>query len=402
MAHTSATNLKTISPYQHALFWSFVSVLILGFVWLFKAALLPFVLGIAIAYLLDPAMEKLTDWKLPRWASAAIILAVFFILAGLALALIAPVLYREIVHLIDIAPKVLDKIWGVITPYTNLIESHFGEGTVSDFRTLLQDNIGKTLAVSQTIITHLVSGGQAFGQAIANTLTLLIITPIVSFFMLVEWKRMTAWVDDLCPRGNHQTVRNLLEDINNKVSGFVRGQITIAFFLGVIYAIALTVLDLNFGFLIGMTAGLLSIIPLVGSTIGLIISVGVAWFQSQTLGYTAIIALVFMVGQFIEGNILTPKFLGKSVGLHPLWILFAIMAGGSVLGILGMFLAVPVAATIGVLIGFAISQYKLSDYYVAPATANSKKKSTAKKTAPKKKAASKSKTSKAKSGKAKK
>lgn len=366
-----------LSPVQHALFWSGVFIAFMLFVWVFKAALLPFVLGFAIAYLLDPVMEKFSGKAMPRWASAALILGIFFIVSLAAIALITPVLYKEIVHLIETAPQTLQNFWNSLAPYTEAIESHFGEGTFAEFQLLVQENLGKTLGFSQKVLTHLISGGQAFGQAISNTLTLLILTPIVSFFALVEWTRITAWIDDLLPRGGHSTIRNLLEQINSKVSGFVRGQITIAFCLGVIYAVALTLLGLNFGFLIGLMAGLLSIIPLVGSTIGLFVSIGVAWFQSGAIGYTAIIALVFMAGQFIEGNILTPKFLGKSVGLHPLWILFSIMAGGSLLGILGMFLAVPVAATIGVLLGFAISQYKQSDYYKADETAT---KTTAKKT----------------------
>ena len=151
--------------------------------------------------------------------------------------------------------------------------------------------------------------------------------------------------------------------IDRKLSGFIRGQLSVAFLLGLIYAIALTVAGLNYGFLIGISAGVLSIIPMVGSFLGLLASIAVAWFQSGDISYVGIIAAIFMVGQVIEGNILSPKLLGDSVGLHPLWILFALMAGGSLFGILGMLLAVPVAAVVGVLTNFTIQEYKKSDVY---------------------------------------
>ncbi|PZO86623.1 MAG: AI-2E family transporter, partial [Micavibrio aeruginosavorus] len=158
-------------------------------------------------------------------------------------------------------------------------------------------------------------------------------------------------------------IRRLLLKIDGKVAGFIRGQILVAFMLGVIYAVSLTVAGLNYGFLIGIGAGLFSIIPLVGSTLGLVVAVAVAWFQSGELVYTSIIAAIFLTGQFIEGNFLSPKIVGDSVGLHPLWVMFALLAGGSLFGIVGMLIAVPVAAVIGVLGGFAIEQYKASPLY---------------------------------------
>lgn len=195
---------------------------------------------------------------------------------------------------------------------------------------------------------------------------------------------MTKWTDDLIPRGSYDTVKGLLHQINVKLSGFVRGQISVAFALAIIYALALTVAGLKFGFLIGIMAGVLSVIPLIGSTVGLVVSVLVAWFQSGEWSYVGIIAAIFLVGQFVEGNFLTPKLLGSSVGLHPLWILFALLAGGSLFGIVGMFLAVPVAAVVGVLLGFAIKQYRESPYYTdgekkAPKKAKAKVKTKSKK-----------------------
>lgn len=155
----------------------------------------------------------------------------------------------------------------------------------------------------------------------------------------------------------------LMKQIDEKLSGFVRGQITVAVVLGVAYAVMLTLAGLKYGFLIGLMSGLLSVIPMVGSAVGLVVSVAVAWFQAGEPTFVLLIAGIFIGGQVIEGNFLTPKLVGDSVGLHPLWVFFALLAGGSLLGILGMFLAVPVAAVIGVLLAFVLQKYKQSAYY---------------------------------------
>ncbi|HEY8190325.1 MAG TPA: AI-2E family transporter, partial [Micavibrio sp.] len=193
------------------------------------------------------------------------------------------------------------------------------------------------------------------------------ITPIVAFFMMEEWVRITKWIDDMIPRDSYRTIRDLLTQMDRKVSGFVRGQVTISCVLAIAYAIALSIAGLKFGFLIGLMAGILSIVPMVGSMIGLVVAVLVAWLQSHEWSYVGIIAAIFLVGQFLEGNIITPRIMGKSVGLHPLWILFSLLAGGALFGIVGMILAVPVAAIIGVLAAFAIDRYKSSSYYARDA-----------------------------------
>ena len=178
-----------------------------------------------------------------------------------------------------------------------------------------------------------------------------------------EWPAIVRWVESLYPRQHAALIRSLLKQIDMKVAGFIRGQISVAFILGVIYALALTIADLDYGFLIGLGAGIFSIIPLVGSTLGLVVAAAVSWFQAGDPVYTGVIAAIFLGGQFIEGNFLSPKIVGDSVGLHPLWVMFALLAGGSLFGIVGMLIAVPMAAVIGVLGGFLIDRYKASPLY---------------------------------------
>ncbi len=344
---------------SHALFWGGAFALFIAFVWIFGAILLPFVLGLAIAYLLDPLVNVIGRYNVPRWIAALIILGLFFVFVIAALMLAAPPLYREVSALAEAMPGYIEQLAAMMTPYSGWLQDQLNNGNSADLQKALQDNIGKALGVGMSVLAGLASGG----QAIAGFLSVTVLTPIVAFFMMKEWPVMKDWIDSLLPRHSYQTIKDLLAQIDTKLSGFVRGQLSVAFVLAVAYALALSLAGLKFGFLIGVMAGVLSIIPLVGSTVGLLTAVLVAWFQTGEWGYVGLIACIFLVGQFIEGNFLTPKLLGKSVGLHPLWILFALLAGGSLFGILGMLLAVPVVAVIGVLAAFTIAEYRKSPYY---------------------------------------
>jgi len=359
-----------ISARNHFLFWASTFIALLAFVWVFGDVLLPFVLGFAIAYLLDPLVSFLGRRKIPRSLATISILGLFFLFVFIVLALITPPLYREVAELAEAMPSYVDRLSEMMAPYISWLQSKFENGDFSQFEQTIQDNLGKALSVGSNVLSSIASGGQAF----AGFLTVTVLTPIIAFFVMNEWPSIKEWVDDMLPRHSRTTIKTLLADIDSKLSGFVRGQLSISFLLAIVYAIALTIAGLNFGFMIGLMAGLLSIIPLVGSTIGLIVSVGVAWFQSAQLSFVGIIAGIFIAGQFLEGNFLTPKLLGKSVGLHPLWILFALLAGGSLFGVVGMLLSVPVAASVGVLLGFSIQEYKGSPFYKQPSSKKSSKK----------------------------
>jgi predicted PurR-regulated permease PerM len=358
-------NGYTLSPaarYQ-LIFWSGAIALFIAFLWLFSGVLLPFVLGISIAYLLDPVVTRITRWKLPRWAAALIILAAFVAFVAAAAAVILPAIYREMTQLAAALPGYAEKLWVMLSPYTAWAQEKLGNTDVEGIKQTLQAQIGKMFAVGGSVLSGIATGG----QAVAGFLTTMVLTPVVAYYMMKEWPAMKTWFNGLLPRKHYDTIQELLVRIDGKIAGFVRGQITVAFLLAVIYAVALSLAGLNYGFLIGFMAGVLSIIPMVGSAVGLVVAVAVAWFQAGSMTYVAIIAAIFLVGQFVEGNFLTPKFLGDSVGLHPLWIMFALLAGGAMLGIVGMLVAVPAVAVVGVLASFAIEIYKNSAYYNEPA-----------------------------------
>lgn len=341
------------------LFWSLGLLALILFVWLFKAILLPFVLGIAVAYLLNPMVRLLGRVGFGRSAATIVILSGFFILLTAILAVIVPILYKEISALIEDLPSMSDKITSAAAPYQESFQSLFGIEN-GDALSVLKEHAGASLSAGKTIL----SGLKAGGAAVTSFISVIVIMPIVAFFMMCEWPRMLKWMQDLMPRPHQDTIMDLLGQMDTKLAGFVRGQITVATMLGLIYAIGLSLAGLKYGFLIGFFAGVFSIIPMVGSTLGLLIGILVAWLQAGDLMFVGIIAAIFIVGQLVEGNFLTPKFVGDSVGLHPLWVFFALMAGGALFGIVGMLIAVPVAAVISVIAGFLLQQYKLSSYYL--------------------------------------
>ncbi|MEX0963510.1 MAG: AI-2E family transporter [Pseudohongiellaceae bacterium] len=348
------------TPISIALFWA-VSLVLFGlFIWLFRGVLTPFVLGMTIAYLLNPVVIWLEKLKLSRTLAVLALLTLFFLTITVLLLLLIPPLYRELMQLAEQAPAYLQALIERLQPYLNLAQQEIAEQNLDqNILATLQNNVSNAFNFGSGVMSGLLTGG----QAIIGFLSLLILTPLVAFYMMREWKALTGTIDELIPRHNYDEIKNLLNQIDGKISGFVRGQLLVALLLGILYAVALSIAGLDFGILIGLTAGFLSIIPLFGSAVGLVVSIAVAWFQATEITYVLTIAAIFIVGQLLEGNVITPKLLGGSVGMHPLWILFSIMAGALLFGILGMMIAVPVAAALGVLLSFALHRYKASSYY---------------------------------------
>lgn len=350
-----------MKPMQQMIFWALALAGLVGLVLIFKAMLLPFVLGGAIAYLLNPLVNRLVRLGIGRRAVVLGILGIFITLVIVFLAVVTPILIREAMGAIDSAPDYVQKIWALLEPRLVWVQEKIGHQiTLDEIQTAMKGNIGKALQVGKGVLGGLTVGG----LAVVDFFTTVLITPVVAYFLMKEWPHVTAFVKGLLPKDHAETITGLAARIDGKISGFVRGQITVCFLLGIAYALALTFAGLKYGFLIGLGTGILSIIPFVGSALGLVASLLVAYLQSGgDLVFIGTIAVIFFIGQFIEGNFITPKIMGDSVGLHPLWIIFALMAGGSLLGLLGMFLSIPAAASIGVIAGFLIERYKASPYY---------------------------------------
>jgi predicted PurR-regulated permease PerM len=291
------------------------------------------------------------------WGTVLVMLLVTLAF-GVVLLSVAPVLVNQLASFISKAPGYIARIQALITEQGGpLIERFGGAERLSEIQSALSGGLSDAAKWAGGVLTSIISGG----STIIGVISLLVLTPVIAFYLLLDWDYMIKKVDGWLPRQHAPVVRDLARQMDRTVAGFLRGQALLCLILGLFYAIALTILGLHFGFLIGIIAGVISFIPFVGSITGLLIGGGVAIAQFWP-EYVSIIAVlgIFAIGQFIEGNILQPKLLGNAVGLHPVWLMFSLLAFGSLFGFVGVLLAVPVAAAIGVLVRFALSQYLAS------------------------------------------
>jgi predicted PurR-regulated permease PerM len=345
---------------RQVLFWLGAFVLLVVFLAVFSSILLPFVAGLALAYLLDPVADWFERRGFSRGAATLTILVIFLVVFIIALVLLIPALFAQLTSLIEGLPALALRVQEILQP---LIDSDFARNIGLNIETL-RSQVGEFVTTGATWLAAILGSIWTGGQALLAVLSLLIITPVVAFYLLYDWDRMVVKVDSWLPRQHAPVVRDLARQMSVAIAGFVRGQGLLCLILGVFYAIALTIIDLNFGLLIGLVSGLLSFIPFVGTIVGFIVSVGVAavqfWPEWLWIGVTA---GIFIFGQFLEGYILQPRLVGTSVGLHPVWLMFALFAFGLLFGFVGALIAVPVAAMVGVLVRYALNRYLASPYY---------------------------------------
>lgn len=349
--------MSRLSPENR--FWSFLAFFFAAALWLLKPILLPFVAGLAIAYFLDPAVDRLMRWRVPRWLGTLLMLLAFIALAVVLTLLIVPLIQSQIGALIDAFPSYWAAAKANLMPK---IRTYMYALSPDDMQKI-QDAAGSYAGDAAVWVGQFVRKIVAEGFALFDIVTLLVITPIVAFYLLRDWPKVTQNVKVLIPRKQQGIVREAVHEIDRTLSGFLRGQALVCLCLGLIYSIGLSIVGLKYGATVGIIAGVLSFIPYVGSTFGLVVSMALAFAQFSDWGSIGAVLGVFLFGQGMEGYVLTPKLVGDRVGLHPVWILFALFAGGSLLGFAGVLIAVPVAAMIGVLLRLAIRRYKTSKYY---------------------------------------
>lgn len=343
---------------RHIAFWIAAVLVFVGLLWLLHGVLLPFVVGAALAYLLDPLAARLTRHGVSRLVAALIILAVFVVVfAGLCV-LIVPVLATQLSTFVDDVPAYVHRLQALITdhPWLKGVLGTAADDGGKSVAALVSKSIGYLTDALPTLWTK--------GEALLSLFSLLVITPVVAFYLLADWDRVVASFDDLIPLPQRDTVRGLFRDIDKALSGYLHGQLLVCAILGAYYAIGLTLAGLSFGALIGAVSGFLTFIPYAGSLTALVVSLSVALAQFFP-DWTRIIIVVaiVLVGQLFEGNVLSPKLVGESVGLHPVWLIFALLAFGYLFGFVGLVLAVPVAAAAGVLMRFALGRYRASPLY---------------------------------------
>lgn len=345
---------------RQIVFWVVASIGFVLFLYVFSSILLPFFAGMILAYFLDPVADRLQRIGMSRLWATITILFVFVILLVIGLVIVIPVLASQLAEFIGRLPDYLSRLQGLITS----IDPEWLTETIGVNPQSLREGLNSLLTQSAGFLTSLFQSIWNSGRTLIDIAALFVITPVVAFYMLLDWDRMVATVDGWIPRDNLGTVRQIFLDIDRSVAGFVRGQGTMCLVLAIFYAVGLTLLGVNFGLLIGLVTGLISFIPYVGSLVGLVLSVGVALVQFwPEWHWVAAVAVFFFIGQFLEGNVLQPNLVGKSVGLHPVWLMFALFAFGLLFGFVGLLVAVPAAAAVGVLVRFALSRYLASPLY---------------------------------------
>lgn len=339
-------------------YWSIGAVVFGVLLWVLGDILLPFVTGSAIAYFLNPIVTRLSDRGMPRPLAVSLLMLVVVGAVVLAALLVIPTIVGQLVGLTQAAPEFLRQLQSVVAErFPNF--AGFEDTLKSSLVTMGEAIRDRGAALAQGVLRSL--------SGVVSAVVFLLVAPVVAFYLLLDWPRILAVVDDLLPRQHAPVLRKLGSDVDRAIAGFVRGQITVCLILATYYATALGVAGLQFGIAIGFVAGLVSFIPYVGAIVGGVLAIGLALWQFWgDPGSIALVVGIFVVGQVLEGNILVPRIVGNSVSLHPVWLLFAVSAFGALFGFTGMLIAVPVAAAIGVLVRFGIAQYMASRLYGRP------------------------------------
>ena len=345
---------------RQVVFWIAAAALLLVALSVLKEVLLPFVAGIVIAYSLSPLADRITAAGLSRPAASALLVtaggAVLITLGVLLLPLIA----EQAGQLAEALPGYAERLYGLTE---TLMREKFGIALPA-FKTGLSQT-GDALAGNWAWLANwLASSVWTGGRALFNFISLLLVTPLVVFYLLVDWHPMLAKIDRWLPRDHAATIRNLASDVNDAIAAFVRGQGAVCIVLGALYAVALTAIGLNYGLLVGLVTGLLTFIPFVGWALGFIVAAALAvvqfWPDATPL---AMVAGIFLAGQALDAAFLSPKIVGSKIGLHPVWLIFALLVFSYLFGFVGVLVAVPVAAAIAVLVRFALGLYLESDVY---------------------------------------
>jgi predicted PurR-regulated permease PerM len=346
-------------------FWITMLAAVVAVVALLREILLPFLAGMVLAYLLDPLATRLERLGMNRLIATLIIIALFIVGAATLIILSAPIIVGEMANFFENFPRYVGKLQSFATdPSRPWLSKILGEGLGQ-----AEKSIGEltTLAAGwlATFLRSLWSGG----QALIAIFSLSVVTPIVACYLVYDWPKMIAVVDNWVPPARRDTVRALAREIDDTIGGFVRGQSAICLILALFYALALTLIGLQHGVLIGLAAGFISFVPYLGALTGMVVSTCVAiaqFWPNWTLIW--MVPALFLVGQSIADYLLAPYLVSRRVNLNPVWLLFALFAFGYLFGFVGLLIAVPLAAAIGVLIRFAFAQYYASPLYAAEPT----------------------------------
>lgn len=327
-----------------------------GLIYLIKSVLTPFICSLVIAYFLNPLVDYLTNkHKLSRLTSTSLILGLFLSIFISLSAILLPIIYMQTAALIEELPRYLEIVTKEFYPKIIQILEPLGLQFDNDIVHLISSDKSKFIALSQNFLGNALSSS----LTLINILSLIFITPILVFYLLKDWDVLMIKIYELLPKSIAKQTKDIAGDINKTLAGYVRGQFNVCLILAIFYAISLSLVGLNFGFLIGFLTGMFAFVPYVGMFCGTVAAIVVALFQwGFDFTYLSLVAAIFLFAQLIESNFLTPKLIGDKIGIHPVWMIFGLFVFGVLFGLLGVLLAVPLTAVFGVVIKYFALQYK--------------------------------------------
>jgi predicted PurR-regulated permease PerM len=342
-------------------FWLiFGVVLVTGLVYLLEPILSPFLVGIILAYLGDPLVDRLEKAGLGRTPGAILVFSGFAVLLIGLLLILIPILFRETARFVQSIPDMLRWLQQMLSP---VLISSIGidpfDFQVDSLKSQLAAHWQQTGSFVSQILARMTLSGVALLGALIN----LALIPVVAFYLMRDWDLVVAKIQSLVPRKAVGTVNKLALECDEVLAAFLRGQLLVMAILGSIYALGLSMIGLDLAILIGLIAGAASIVPYLGFAIGVIAALIAAFYQFQDWLHPGYVMLVFLSGQVLEGTVLTPWLVGDKIGLHPVAVIFAILAGGQLFGFIGVLLALPLAAVLMVLLRYLLQHYLDSDYY---------------------------------------
>lgn len=351
---------------RQAVFWLIAAVIILLLIGLLKDILLPFVLGMLIAYGLNPVADALNRMGLPRAAACLLIVLLLVVTITLLIVFLGPVAVQHAERFAAGLPDALQRLQELLAA---AVQEQLGSNSAA-VQSAVDSAIGSFSQNWEAVASWVARSIWTQGRALFNVVTLVLITPLVVFYLLVDWKRMLAELDSWLPREHAEPLRQIARDVNAAVGAFIRGQGTVCLILGCFYAMCLWAIGLEYGVLVGFATGLMAFVPVLGWAIGTLVGTTLAFLQFWPEGLPAILVFcVFLAGQGLDAGILSPKIVGSKIGLHPVWLIFALFAFSYLFGIVGTLVAVPLAAAVGVVVRYALRVYLASSVYMGEVSA---------------------------------
>ena len=340
--------------------WGIVTLAFFGVLYLFQGILMPFLTGLLVAYAMSPAVALLERHGFSRTVGTSIMIFSFFLLIALFLFIAIPFLQSELSQLASSIPQYGNRIIETMQPLLTELSLYIKPEDTERLRELASSYLVDALTWGIKLLVGILTSG----LALATLLSLIVITPIVAFYFLRDWEKIIQAIDSWFPRPYEPILKQLFLEMNARIGGFAKGQALVCVFVGTYYIIALTLANLDFSVVVGLVIGVIAFIPYVGAILGFMLSMGIAFSQFSDWTSIGIIAGIFALGQTLEGYFLIPYFVGNRIGLHPVWVLFALLAGGILYGFLGILFALPIAAALGVLSRHILALYLKSPYYL--------------------------------------